>query len=211
MQKETNENERFTVIQKASGLTIKDFAKSLGLTKDQGYKISCGRSKLSRETLDRLAGKYGVNLNWFLRGAGIPFEGENAAAIRLVDQEAAAGPGAEINEYAETQVLKVPHSLISPYHPEKLIAVSVKGDSMRDEHICNGDAVVYHPGITSGSGIYVLSVSSTLLVKRVSFDDLPRSLSLISANPAYPVRRIAEEELAEVRIAGRVIACIHRF
>ncbi|WP_010261997.1 hypothetical protein [Treponema primitia] len=58
---------------------------------------------------------------------------------------------------------------------------------MIDEHIHNGDAVVYHPGQTEGNGIYVLSLDIALRVKRVSFDDLPRDQSPSSAlTPLIP-------------------------
>jgi SOS-response transcriptional repressor LexA len=82
---------------------------------------------------------------------------------------------------------------------------------MIDEHIYNGDAVVYHPGLTEGNGIYVLSLDTALLVKRVSFDNMPRSIFLISANPAYPVRQIRGMELENLHIEGRVVTCVHKF
>jgi SOS-response transcriptional repressor LexA len=205
-----NEAERFNFVQKTTGLTKKDFAESLGLSKAMGYQISAGLLKPSREVLEKLSSVYEVNLNWFLLGDGSPFETDKAV-IMLLDQEAAAGQGMEIQDYAEEKVLKLPRSLISPYRPENLKAVYVKGDSMTGEQIHNGDAVVYHPGLTEGNGIYVLSLDKTLLVKRVSFDGMPRSVSLISANPAYPVRQIEEAELENLRIVGRVVTCVHKF
>jgi SOS-response transcriptional repressor LexA len=204
-----NERERFNFIQKNTGLTKKDFAESLGISKAMGYQISRGMLKPSRETLGKLSSIYRVNLNWFLLGEGSPFETEKVS-IKLLDQEAAAGRGMEIQDYAEEKTLKLPLSLISPYHPENLRAVYVKGDSMTGEHIHNGDAVVYCPGLTEGNGIYVLSLDTALLVKRVSFDDMPRSVSLISANPAYPTRQIAGLELENLKIEGRVVTCVHK-
>jgi hypothetical protein len=64
---------------------------------------------------------------------------------------------------------------------------------------------VYHPGLTEGNGIYVLSLDTALLVKRVSFADMPRSVSLISANPAYPTRQIVGPELENFRIERQVV------
>jgi SOS-response transcriptional repressor LexA len=205
-----NERDRFNFIQKTTGLTKKGFAESLGLSKALGYQISAGLLKPSREALEKLSSIYNVNLNWFLLGEGSPFETEKAV-IKLLDQEAAAGQGMEIQGYAEEKTLKLPLSLISPYRPENLLAVYVKGDSMTGEHIHNGDAVVYHPGLTQGNGIYVLSLDTALLVKRVSFDDMPRSVSLISANSAYPPRQISGAELENLRIEGRVVTCVHKF
>ncbi|AEF81520.1 LexA family transcriptional regulator [Leadbettera azotonutricia] len=204
------EEERYNFLQKRSGLSKLEFARSLGVSKERGYSLSKGIYHASREILDKLSSVYNVNLNWFLLGEGSLFETEKAA-IRLLHQEAAAGRGREIEDYAEVETLKLPRSLISPYRPENLQAVYVAGDSMIGEHIYNGDAVVFHPGLTEGNGIYVLSLDTALLVKRVSFDDLPRSISLISANPAYPPRQIAGSELENLRIAGRVVTCVHKF
>jgi hypothetical protein len=160
--------ERYNFLQKSSGLSKLEFARSLGVSKERGYSLSKGVFHASREVLSRLSNNYNVDLNWYIFGEG------------------------------------------SPYRPENLQAVYVAGDSMIGEHIYNGDAVVFHPGLTEGNGIYVLSLDTALLVKRVSFDDLPRSVSLISANPAYPPRQIAGEELENLRIAGRVVTCVHR-
>jgi SOS-response transcriptional repressor LexA len=203
------EEERYNFLQKSSGLSKLEFARSLGVSKERGYSLSKGIYHASREILDKLSSVYNVNLNWFLLGEGSPFETEKAA-IRLLRQEAAAGRGREIEDYAEEETLKLPRSLIIPYRPENLQAVYVAGDSMVDEHIYNGDAVVFHPGLTEGNGIYVLSLDTALLVKRVAFDDLPRSVTLISANPAYEKRTIAGPELDKLHIEGRVITCVHR-
>ncbi|GHV92917.1 hypothetical protein AGMMS50268_34200 [Spirochaetia bacterium] len=203
------EVERYNFLQKSSGLSKLEFARSLGASKERGYSLSKGIYRASREILEKLSAKYNVSLNWFLLGEGSPFETEKAD-IKLLDQEAARGRGMEIQDYAEEKSLKLPRSLISPYRPENLIAIYVKGDSMTGEHIHNGDAVVYHPSLTEGNGIYVLSLDTALLVKRVSFDDMPRSISLISANPAYPTRQITGPELENFRIEGRVVTCIHR-
>jgi phage repressor protein C with HTH and peptisase S24 domain len=203
------EGERYTFIQKQSGLTKKDFAGSLGLSKSMGFQIATGRLKPSRPVLEKLADAYQVNLNWFVCGKGAP-PGSDEAVIELVDQEAAAGQGREIDDYAGKQALRVPPSLISPYRPEKLQAVYVAGDSMIDEKIYNGDVVIFHPGLKEGNAIYVVSTGNALAVKRVDFDSLGRSITLISANPAYPPRHFSGPELETVQIAGRVIATIHR-
>jgi phage repressor protein C with HTH and peptisase S24 domain len=81
---------------------------------------------------------------------------------------------------------------------------------MIEAHICDGDIAIFHPGITEGNGIYVISVGNTLVVKRVDRDPANQTIILISANPAYEPRRFSGDELDEIRIAGRVVACYHR-
>jgi phage repressor protein C with HTH and peptisase S24 domain len=74
----------------------------------------------------------------------------------------------------------------------------------------DGDIVIFHPGLTEENGIYVVSVGNTLLVKRLDFDALNQTVILISANPAYPPRRFTGPVLEELRIAGWVLALVHR-
>jgi phage repressor protein C with HTH and peptisase S24 domain len=69
---------------------------------------------------------------------------------------------------------------------------------------------VFHPGLTEGSGIFVVSISNTLVVKRVDRDPASRTIVLYSANPAYEPRRFSGRELEDIRVAGRVVACYHR-
>jgi SOS-response transcriptional repressor LexA len=90
------------------------------------------------------------------------------------------------------------------------MAVYVSGDSIIDEKINDGDIVIFHPELKEGNAIYVVPIGNTLVVKRVDFDGVNQALTLISANPAYPPRHFSGSELETIRIAGRVIAAIHR-
>ena len=204
-----NEAERYNFIQKSSGLNKSDFAASLGISKAYGYQIATGRAKAPRQSLKRLALEHRINLNWYLYGQGEPLSSEEAS-IELVEQEAAAGRGREIEDYANRRTLRLPFSLISPYRPEKLQAVRVAGDSMTGANIHDGDTVIFYPGLIQGNGVYVVSVENALLVKQVEFDGPGHSLCLLSANPAYEPRRYEGADLENLRIAGRVVACWHR-
>ena len=204
-----NEAERYNYIQKISGLNKSDFAASLGLSKAYGYQVATGRSKAPRGALENLALKHQVNLNWYLYGQGEPaVSGE--AAIELLDQAAAAGQGREVEDYVNRRTLRVPLSLIAPFNSEKLKAVYVAGDSMIGKNINDGDVVVFYPGLIQGNGIYVVSVANSLVVKCVEFDGPGQAISLVSANRAYKARRYSGADLADIRIAGRVLACVHK-
>ena len=205
-----NEADRYNIIQQGSGLSKKGFAESLGLSKAMGYQISTGMLKPSREVMEALRQIYNVNLHWFLTGIGSSGYDPDTVEIELLDQEAAAGSGKETQDYPEKRTFQVPRSLIAPYKPDKLLAVYVSGDSMIDEHINDGDIAIYHPNLKEGNGIYVVSVGNTLLVKRVDFDTQNEALILISANSAYESRRFSGSDLEDLRIAGRVLACVRR-
>jgi phage repressor protein C with HTH and peptisase S24 domain len=125
-----------------------------------------------------------------------------------LEQQAAAGHGINVEDYTGKRYFQVPRSFLAPYKPERLSAVRVAGDSMREERINDGDIAVFHPGITDGNGIYVVSIGNSLVVKRVDFT--PRTVTLISANPACEPRRFSGPELSGINISGRVVACYHR-
>jgi SOS-response transcriptional repressor LexA len=205
-----NEAKRYNFIREKAGLSKKDFAESLGLSMSMGFQVSTGRLRPSRELMEKLSSRYQVNLHWFLTGEGPSGLERDTVEIELLDQEAAAGQGRETADYTEIRTFQVPRSLIAPHRPDKLQAVYVAGDSMIGEKINDGDIVIFHPGLREGNAIYVISIGNTLVVKRVDFDTLNQAITLISANAAYPPRFFSGIELDSIRIAGRVIACIHR-
>jgi len=204
------EADRYNLIQQSSGLSKKDFAESLGISKAMGYQISTGLLKPSREVMEAVRRTYNINLHWFLTGIGSYNHDPDTVEVELLDQEAAAGRGREAEDYTEKRAFQVPRSFIAPYKPEKLLAVYVAGDSMIDEKINDGDIAIFHPQQKEGNGIYVVSVGNSLLVKRIDFDTKKKTITLISANPDYKPRRYTGDELKDIRIAGRVLACIHR-
>ena len=81
---------------------------------------------------------------------------------------------------------------------------------MIDEHINDGDIAIFHPGLKEGNGIYVVSVGNTLMVKRVDFDTKNHTIILISANKDYEPRRFSGLDIDDIRITGRVLACVHK-
>jgi SOS-response transcriptional repressor LexA len=204
------EAERYNFIQEKSGLSRKEFAESLGMSKSYGSRVSAGQLRPSREVLERLSSLYKVNLHWYLTGQGPSGLESDTVEIELLEQEAAAGHGRDIEDYAERRLFQIPRSLIGSHRPDRLLAVHVSGDSMIEAHICDGDIAIFHPGQTEGSGIYVVSVENSLLVKRVDRDKATQSVVLYSANPAYEPRRFSGDELDSIRIAGRVVACYHK-
>jgi phage repressor protein C with HTH and peptisase S24 domain len=202
--------DRYNFIQEKSGLNKKDFAASLGVSKAMGYHISTSRLNPSDEVMSRLAARYNINLHWFLTGKGPSGLDTETIEIELLDQEAAAGQGREVEDYPGRRTFQVPRSFIAPYRPDRLKAVTVAGDSMTGNNIYSGDIVIFYPELQEGEGIYVVSVENALLVKKVSHDPYKKTIDLISSNEDYPVRHYEGPELSDIRIAGKVIAVFHR-
>jgi transcriptional regulator with XRE-family HTH domain len=205
----SGEARRFVEVMEKAGLSQQEFAASLGLSKAHVSNIIKGNRRPSRDVLEKLASRYGVDLNIFLFGKGQPEEG--TVHIELFLQDAAAGRGAEIADYVERSHITVPQSFIAPYRSEHIKAAFVRGDSMVGEKIYDGDYVLFNRKEISGEGIFVLSVETALLIKRVSLNPVNNTVTLLSANPAYQPRVISGVDMEAVHIEGKVIACLHRF
>jgi phage repressor protein C with HTH and peptisase S24 domain len=203
-----------------SGLSKKAFAESLGIHPVVSGDIELGKREPSREVLVKLARAYGVDITWLLTGqapqSASPAsgsDGEGSAAfveIEFVRQEAAAGRGAEIDDYAETARFPVPRDFIAPRRSERVRAVEVRGDSMTGIGLADRDIVLFATDERSGDGVHVISIGSQLLVKRLHFDPLGPSVEVISENPQYAPRRVSGVDLEQFRVEGRVIGWMHR-
>jgi phage repressor protein C with HTH and peptisase S24 domain len=204
------ETERYNLIREKSELSKKDFADSLGLSFSMNYQISSGRIKLPRDLLDRLSQTHNVNLHWFLTGEGQSGLNDNIVSIELYNQEAAAGQGRDIQDYIEKQYIPILYDFLRPHNPQNLKAVYVSGDSMIGERINDGDIAIFNIKQTEGNGIYVVSIATSLVIKRVDFDLKNQTITLISANPAYEPRRYSSSELEDIKVEGRVVACYHK-
>ena len=204
---------RFAYIRQKVGLTQQDFAQALGIHPSIESIIETGAREASKAVLARLASVYKVNLNWFLTGDGeslIPDSSEtDSVLVPYILQEAAAGRGAEIEEFADIRTIAIPRSIIGGMNCETLRAVTVRGDSMIEKEIFDRDIVVFNKVDTTGEAICVVTVAGQLLVKHVSFDSIKNKITLTSANPMYPPRIIEGIDLADVKVEGRVVACIH--
>ena len=115
-----------------------------------------------------------------------------------------------MQDHAEIKHIHVPRDLIRHHRLESLSIVTISGDSMTGERIDDGDIVIFSSKVKEGDGVYVLSVANTLLCKRVEFDAKGKAIVLISANPAYELRRYEGADLEDIRIEGCVVACCHR-
>jgi len=205
-----NEAERYKVIQEKSGLSKAAFAASLGISRAHYYHIETGKQNPPKEVLERLVKVHNVNLNWLIHGTGQSGMENDIVDIELFQQEAAAGQGKEIADYIEKQYIPILYDFLRPHNPQNLKAVYVSGDSMIGERINDGDIAIFNIKQTEGNGIYVVSVGNTLLVKRVDFDPANKTIELISANPAYEPRRYSAQELEDIKVEGRVVACWHK-
>lgn len=131
---------------------------------------------------------------------------EQTIAVPLLGKIAAGFPIFALEEAEE--VLPLPRAL---FRGSSLFALKVKGDSMVDAGIFDGDIAVLRSGPEFSDGeIAAVIVDEEATLKRVF--KTKNGLRLHAENPAYPDRLIASEQIKQsFRLAGVLVGTIRRF
>jgi repressor LexA len=121
--------------------------------------------------------------------------------LPVIGEIAAGGPIEAYQDASET--LSVP-DILAPSGDAYVL--KVRGDSMIDAHIEDGDFVVIRPQQTARNGdIVVAQVEENAVTLKRFFKDGPRRIRLQPANDAYP-----PQIYDDVRIQGKLIGVIRR-
>jgi len=131
---------------------------------------------------------------------------DQIVAVPLVGRIAAGSPIFALEE-AEA-ILPLPRAL---FHGSGLFALRVKGDSMIDAGIFNGDIAVLRSGPDFSDGdIAAVVVEEEATLKRVF--KTKNGLRLHAENPAYPDRLVDSEQIKQsFRLAGVLVGTIRKF
>lgn len=115
-----------------------------------------------------------------------------------------AGTPADVCEFQEN--IEVPTSLVP--NPNRTYALRITGDSMIDEHICEGDIVIVEKRSVARDGDIVIALvrDSETTVKR--FREENGMAVLIPANKAMEPVRVGMEE---IEIQGVVVGIIRKY
>lgn len=190
------------------------FAQLFDLPQSTYAKYERGAS-ISDSVLMGLALK-GYDLNWLLTGISNKTTNRNTNKetknieidIPVIASKVSAGSGEEWrdDDFLEGQMVPITKDLIKGHDIKKIFAAQVKGDSMIDAMIFDGDYVFAVKDEIRGDGIYILSVDGEVLVKRLEYDAFEHKVNVISANKAYASRTVDEDRII---ILGKVIGWLH--
>lgn len=225
-------NERLKAIRFALGGSQKAFGERFGLAQQTYANYESGKAAIPDSFKQQLADA-GINMNWLITGHGPMYLGqdENAPAVAMpremmtpkgpvpmdgdvimvpiVEQKLSAGPGQEfINFSAKRFALPVLARLVKKYPKDKLVVAEVRGDSMKDASLFDGDWVVFVKELVDIDGIYVISVDGECFVKMLIFDRFDRTVTIRSENDKYPPKTVSVNDDRLV-IMGKVVGWIH--
>ncbi len=130
----------------------------------------------------------------------IAFPDERSTRLPLVGTIAAGRP---IEAVEEREVLDLEELFVSP---AETFVLKVRGDSMIDDNICDGDFVVCEKRSTARDGETVVALleSGEATLKRLYRD--PDGIRLQPANPKYPPIKTHD-----LQVQGIVVGVVRRF
>jgi len=140
---------------------------------------------------------------------------EGVVFIPIYGQRAAAGPGQEETQLAETEsLMPIVFEVLGAHKPEHCGIVRVTGDSMTDITLNNGDWAIFDTHDLRGDGLFVISMFGEMRVKRLQYRLTDRKIIIASENQKrYPEPEVVSVETldrGDLRIYGRVFSWIHR-
>ncbi|MFQ3567079.1 MAG: transcriptional repressor LexA [Aggregatilineales bacterium] len=108
--------------------------------------------------------------------------------------------------YDEDSMVELPPSMLGGVDPSRVFALRVKGDSMIDAMIRNGDIVIFHKQETANNGDMV----AVWLAERgeTTLKYFHREGKRIRLQPAHPMMEPIYVEAAQCQIQGRVLSVI---
>lgn len=166
--------------------------------------------RLAEEDRRRLAQYFDIDEG--LLGGGTSLAAAPAArapvSVPLLDVGASAGPGAAVDgERARAHVAFDPAWLrsVASGGPDGLSIIRVEGDSMLPA-LAHGDEILVDR--CDGrqrlrDGIYVLRLEGALMVKRLAFNPVNKSVTIRSDNDAYPSWPNCDP--ARIELVGRAV------
>lgn len=225
-------NERLRLIRSSLELSQKAFGDKLGIPQTTYANYESGKASIPDDLKQKLA-DINVNLHWLITGQGPMYLGqdENATAVAMpremmtpkgpvpmdgdvimvpiVEQKLSAGPGQEfINFSAKRFALPVLARLVKKYPKDKLVVAEVRGDSMKDASLFDGDWVVFVKELVDIDDIYVISIDGECFIKMLIFDRFDRTVTIRSENDKYPPKTVSVNDDRLV-IMGKVVGWIH--
>ncbi len=114
--------------------------------------------------------------------------------------------GEPVSVYQFEENVEVPASIITT--PMKTYALKVRGDSMIDEHICDGDIVIVEKRETAYNGDIVIALIDGYETTVKKFRKRGRKVELIPANKEMETMVFDEDR---VKIQGVVIGVVRKY
>ncbi|MGB0800052.1 MAG: transcriptional repressor LexA [Planktomarina sp.] len=132
------------------------------------------------------------------------FDEANFGSVRLMGKIAAGVPISAIEDFSKN--IAVPGDMLRGKGEH--YALEVKGDSMIDAGINDGDVVVIRESSTADDGDIVVALVEDQEATLKRFRRKGSSIALEAANPAYETRMLSDDQ---VKVQGRLVGLIRTY
>lgn len=215
-------NCRLRLIREHTGESQAKFSKRFSLPQQTYANYELSKRNIPDDLKTKLYSDLGVDLNWLVTGQGTMFrdgsggteceesslEDKYTHLVPMTNLKVSAGVGSEWESGEGIgDMLPIPMHIYRMYKSYDLAGVTVSGDSM-EPTLRDGEPVVYAKGVLEGDGLYVISILNELFVKRLSIDQLDKTVTIISDNPMYS-KKIYPIDREGFQILGKVIFWLH--
>ena len=190
---------------KSRGLTQKDVAEAIGVSRQAYANYETGNREPDFRTLLKIAECLGVSTDYLLECDPQHYPGVYHPVMRRVPLlgKVACGKPIYSPNYDDGFAL-INSDVIADF------ALEAKGDSMSGANICEGDVVFFAETEQVDNGqIAAVFVDNEVTLKRVYYYPEQNKLMLAAENPKYPPMVYTNEELNDIRIIGRAVAYQH--
>jgi repressor LexA len=121
---------------------------------------------------------------------------DNMCEVTVLGRIAA---GAPIDAVEDVETISVPRFILGRVRPERVYALRVKGDSMIDEHICDGDIAIIENCNEARDGEIVVALIDGARATLKRLRKFGSEIELRAANPQHETLRY---HASQVRIQG---------
>ncbi len=204
---------RLKLLRTQAKLSQQELADALKISKSSVNMYERGEREPGLETIEAIADHFNVDLNYLLGKSDISnktklfnmalFDNIHPISTKRIPMlgEIACGKPIYADEDRESYVL-------AGTDIKADFCLKTKGDSMINAHILDGSIVFCRSQSTVDNGeIAVVIIEDEATLKRVSFFPDKNLLILKAENPAYPDLIYQGEELNQIHILGKAIAC----
>lgn len=196
----------------SKGITQKEIADSLGVSKAYVNALFNGRNSFGKEQAEKWVNLYGLSKSWLLTGEGDMLVSSNADVMNenttySVPLLPISAQGGSLNDFVVSVKDSECEKVISPIKGVDY-AITVSGESMSPEYPSGSQVLIKkinERAFIDWGRVYVLDTCNGTVIKRLFPSDATGCVVCKSINPEYPSFEVSLEDVYGVY---RVLMCM---
>lgn len=196
----------------SKGITQKEIADSLGVSKAYVNALFNGRNSFGKEQAEKWVNLYGLSKSWLLTGEGDMLVSSNADVMNenttySVPLLPISAQGGSLNDFVVSVKDSECEKVISPIKGVDY-AITVSGESMSPEYPSGSQVLIKkinERAFIDWGRVYVLDTCNGTVIKRLFPSDTTGCVVCKSINPEYPSFEVSMEDVYGVY---RVLMCM---